>query len=146
MVEKRLVEWAITSLAEDALNAQHYKEGIVAALTDLATDAPYHDRVLEAAHTLGQTLLLANEEQPREVSDLIAEGISAGEVEREETKDGIHTIAVPRGWTIEQTWETISRGEGVPAEGEMDWVVLQVKDGKYKVIPAEVLEEFDTEE
>lgn len=45
--------------------------------------------------------------------------------------DCIHTIPVPPGWTPEQAWEQISRGELLPTdypESEQRWVSVEVAD------------------
>lgn len=40
----------------------------------------------------------------------------------------VHTIPVPRGWSIEQAWEAISRGDTLKDE-EPDWANVLVRDG-----------------
>ena len=41
----------------------------------------------------------------------------------------VHTIAIPRGWSAEQTWEAISRGDHL--EGPfVKWQNIVVRDGK----------------
>jgi hypothetical protein len=44
--------------------------------------------------------------------------------------DGIHTIPVPRGWSVEQAWEAIIRGEPL-TDPEPYWVNVSVRDGKF---------------
>ena len=39
----------------------------------------------------------------------------------------IHTIPVPYGWSIEQAWEAISRGDLLPEE-EQSWAVVETDD------------------
>jgi hypothetical protein len=57
----------------------------------------------------------------------------------DEVVDGIHTIAVPEGWSVEQAWEAIAHGDGLPATGELRWANVEVKDGKYvKTYPADL--------
>jgi hypothetical protein len=34
----------------------------------------------------------------------------------EKPQDGIHTIPVPRGWSVEQAWEAHCRGAALPAD------------------------------
>ena len=50
----------------------------------------------------------------------------------------IHTIPVPYGWSIEQAWEAIKRGDQLPDEGE-SWAVVETtdKDKFIKVIDKE---------
>lgn len=38
----------------------------------------------------------------------------------------VHTIHVPHGWSVEQTWEQITRGELVP-ERDGSWVSIEVE-------------------
>jgi hypothetical protein len=43
----------------------------------------------------------------------------------------IHTIPVPVGWSAEQAWEAISRGEVLEhPNGEPDWTNVEVVDGR----------------
>ena len=46
--------------------------------------------------------------------------------------DGIHTIPVPQGWSIEQAWEHIACGTPLSAGLWLwaDWANIEVKDGK----------------
>lgn len=44
--------------------------------------------------------------------------------------DGVHTIPVPLGWSAEQAWETIRRGD-LLSDSEPSWVNVVVKDGKF---------------
>ena len=40
----------------------------------------------------------------------------------------IHTIPVPKGWSAEQAWESIVRGEELKHPlGEPDWAVVEVE-------------------
>lgn len=49
--------------------------------------------------------------------------------------DGIHTIPVPRGMSVEQAWENIVRGVAL-ADREPAWANVEVKDGRMvRVIP-----------
>ena len=41
--------------------------------------------------------------------------------------DGVHTIPVPRGWSIEQSWEHIRRGV-ILTDPEPNWAVILVRD------------------
>ena len=47
-----------------------------------------------------------------------------------EQPDGIHTIPVPEGWSAEQAWEAIRRGDQLP-EPPQAWVNCEVKDGRF---------------
>ena len=40
----------------------------------------------------------------------------------------IHTIPVPKGWSIERAWEAISRSDQLPAPHS--WSTVAVRDGK----------------
>ena len=42
--------------------------------------------------------------------------------------DGIHTIPVPLGWSVEQAWEQVTRN--LPLTGGVTWANVEVKDGK----------------
>jgi hypothetical protein len=44
--------------------------------------------------------------------------------------DGVHTIPVPHGWSPEQAWEAIQRGDRLedPAAA---WVNIVVRDGRF---------------
>lgn len=44
--------------------------------------------------------------------------------------DGVHTIPVPRGWTPEQAWEAIRRGD-LLTDPEPAWANVVVKDGRF---------------
>ena len=39
----------------------------------------------------------------------------------------IHTIPVPRGWSVEQAWEAISRGD-LLTDPDPDWGVVRVEN------------------
>ena len=39
----------------------------------------------------------------------------------------IHTIPVPAGWSVEQAWEAISRGDELPASPEGTWANVLVE-------------------
>lgn len=43
--------------------------------------------------------------------------------------DGIHTIPVPHGWSVEQAWEAIQRGTPMQIM-RGSWANIEVKDGK----------------
>lgn len=43
--------------------------------------------------------------------------------------DGIHTMPVPRGMSIEQAWECIKRGD-LLTDHLPGWANIEVKDGK----------------
>jgi hypothetical protein len=45
----------------------------------------------------------------------------------------VHTIAVPYGWSIEQAWEAISRGDQLPIALPVSWHNVVVSDGRYSV-------------
>lgn len=40
-----------------------------------------------------------------------------------------HVIPVPRGWSVEQAWEAISRGD-LLTDPEPDWGSVVVEDGR----------------
>lgn len=44
--------------------------------------------------------------------------------------DGVHTIPVPRGWSPEQAWEAISRGD-LLTDPEPCWAVVVVEAGRF---------------
>lgn len=44
--------------------------------------------------------------------------------------DGVHTIPVPHGWSAEQAWEAIARGEALTDPDPM-WANVVVKDGRF---------------
>jgi hypothetical protein len=50
----------------------------------------------------------------------------------------IHTIPVPRGWSIEQSWEAITRGD-LLTDPEPMWANVEVNEaGKFRrVLPME---------
>jgi len=41
----------------------------------------------------------------------------------------IHTIPVPRGWSVEQAWEAIARGDEITDKNPR-WANVRVEDGK----------------
>jgi len=44
----------------------------------------------------------------------------------------IHTIPVPVGWSPEQAWEAISRGDRLEhPDGEPTWVNVETRDGRF---------------
>lgn len=47
------------------------------------------------------------------------------------SRRAVHTIPVPPGWSAEQSWEHISRGERLPVEGlteaDVSWVSVLVE-------------------
>lgn len=50
---------------------------------------------------------------------------------------GIHTIPVPRGWSVEQAWEAISRGD-LLTDPDPGWANIEVRDGRFvRVLPVE---------
>ena len=49
-------------------------------------------------------------------------------------KETIHTIPVPDGWSIEQAWEAITRGDRLPPDIPVTWANIRVKDGHVEVI------------
>jgi hypothetical protein len=115
------------------------KEGMVAALQALTEPDPslaiYH-----AAKIIDETLTELREEPLRPLGEIAAEAITpeaviAGvEVVREPPADGVHTIPVPEGWSIEQAWETINRGEGMPVDGGVRWANVKVEGGRLTTI------------
>lgn len=46
----------------------------------------------------------------------------------ERIKLSVHTIPVPFGWSPEQAWEAISRGNEITAE-DVSWANVMVRDG-----------------
>ena len=42
----------------------------------------------------------------------------------------IHTIPVPRGWSVEQAWEAISRGDLLTDPEPQGWANVEVVDGR----------------
>lgn len=47
----------------------------------------------------------------------------------------IHTIPVPNGWSVEQAWEAISRGDRL-TDPEPSWANVEVKNGQLvRVLP-----------
>jgi hypothetical protein len=143
-VDGRDTDQAIARLALDSLakiarvsseNAEHYKEAIVACL-DMFEEVPVAESpaaVDQAVRILNQALDLATEEVPRPPAEILTENLPAEiEVFQERSaEDGIHAVAVPEGWTVEQAWEAVARGEGVPGEGPVRWANVEVKDGKF---------------
>jgi hypothetical protein len=133
-VEPGLAEQALDRLHVKAEQSEQFKEAIVAALAELGLPGiGYPAPVTEAVRVLSLALDLANEDVPRPPSEILTEGLS-GEMEvvrerSEEVADGVHTIPVPKGWSVEQAWEAISRGEGLPAE-EVGWANVEIRDGK----------------
>lgn len=48
-----------------------------------------------------------------------------------------HVIPVPRGWSVEQAWEAISRGDSL-TDPEPMWASVFVEDGRFvRVVDAE---------
>lgn len=47
-----------------------------------------------------------------------------------EQPDGVHTIPVPAGWSIEQAWEAIRRGETL-FDREPGWANVLVEGGRF---------------
>ncbi len=45
----------------------------------------------------------------------------------------VHTIWIPAGWSVEQVWETIKRGDMVPDDGKNKGRWVNVND-KGKVV------------
>jgi hypothetical protein len=43
--------------------------------------------------------------------------------------DGVHTIPVPHGWSVEQAWEAIRRGDRL-TDPEPRWANVLIRDGK----------------
>lgn len=43
--------------------------------------------------------------------------------------DGVHTIPVPRGWSVEQAWEAIKRGDRIKDPAPR-WANVRVKEGR----------------
>lgn len=49
----------------------------------------------------------------------------------------IHTIPVPRGWSVEQAWEAIRRGALLTDPEPQGWANIEVRDGSMlRVLPA----------
>lgn len=50
----------------------------------------------------------------------------------------IHTIPVPRGWSIEQAWEAICRGDNL-TDGSPSWANIETTAGDkfIRVLPAQ---------
>jgi hypothetical protein len=44
----------------------------------------------------------------------------------------IHTIPIPRGWSVEQAWEHIDRNDGIVIDGSYWWANILVVDGRYR--------------
>ena len=50
----------------------------------------------------------------------------------------IHTIPVPHGWSVEQAWEAISRGDLLTDPDPQGWANIEVCDGRMvRVLPME---------
>lgn len=48
----------------------------------------------------------------------------------------IHTIPVPRGWSVEQSWEAISRGDLLTDPEPQGWANVEVVEGvMVRVLP-----------
>jgi hypothetical protein len=48
----------------------------------------------------------------------------------------IHTIPVPRGWSVEQAWEAIRRGDLLTDPEPQGWANIEVSDGvMVRVLP-----------
>lgn len=48
----------------------------------------------------------------------------------------IHTIPVPRGWSVEQSWEAITRGDLLTDPEPQGWANVEVRDGvMVRVLP-----------
>lgn len=47
--------------------------------------------------------------------------------------DGVHTIPVPRGWSPEQAWEAIVRGD-LLIDPQPNWTNVIVKDGRFLMV------------
>jgi hypothetical protein len=48
-------------------------------------------------------------------------------------RDGIHTIPVPLGWSVEQAWEAIAREDTIP-DMAVTWTNVAVKDGRLVMV------------
>lgn len=44
--------------------------------------------------------------------------------------NGLHVIPVPRGWSVEQAWEAISRGD-LLTDADPAWGIARVVNGRY---------------
>lgn len=44
--------------------------------------------------------------------------------------DGIHTIPVPRGWSPEQAWEAIKRGDDL-TDKRSRWANVRIENGRF---------------
>jgi hypothetical protein len=44
--------------------------------------------------------------------------------------ENIHTIPVPDGWSIEQSWEVIKRGDRIPPDIPVVWANIIEKEGR----------------
>ena len=49
--------------------------------------------------------------------------------QKKEEVMAIHTIPVPKGWSIEQAWEAISRGDTLPTT-EQSWANVEVDENE----------------
>ena len=48
----------------------------------------------------------------------------------------IHTIPVPRGWSVEQSWEAITRGDLLTDPDPQGWANVEVVNGvMVRVVP-----------
>ena len=47
----------------------------------------------------------------------------------------VHTIPVPAGWSVEQAWEAISRGDKLPGPTAY-WANIEVRDGRLLAVLA----------
>lgn len=54
--------------------------------------------------------------------------------------DGIHTIPVPHGWSPEQAWEAIRRGDPLTDEA-VGWANVVIQDGRYVELVQDASEE-----
>lgn len=53
------------------------------------------------------------------------------------TRDGVHTIPVPRGWSPEQAWEAIRRGDELTDPEPAAWANVLVENGHFvELLPA----------
>lgn len=49
---------------------------------------------------------------------------------RPETADGLHVIPVPRGWSPEQAWEAIKRGD-LLTDPDPAWASIRIQGGSF---------------
>lgn len=52
------------------------------------------------------------------------------EMEWPTSGDEVHSIPVPNGWSAEQAWEAIKRGEEL-SDPQSEWANILVRDGKF---------------